>query len=100
MDRAYAVFSYICGEVQWSSVGENNIAVVGFNANGPFNEESEISFKNYRLSGLRGVGSTISCEFEPITNMIIRLPSTQAQRDQLECIAALDRDIELLHGEI
>ena len=73
--------------------------MVGYNANGPFNEESEIPFKNYRLSGLVGVGSTISCEFAPITNMIIRLPSTQAQRDQLECISALDVDTELLHEE-
>ena len=80
-------------------MGENNLAVVGFNANGPFNEESEISFKNYRLSGLKGVGSTISCEFSPITNLIIRLPSTQAQRDQVECISALDDDAKLLHEE-
>ena len=99
IDRAYAVFTYKCGQIEWSSVGENNLAVVGFNANGPFIEESEISFKNYRLSGLRGVGDEITCEFEPITNLFIRLPSTQAQRDRLECIAALDRDTELLQGE-
>ena len=99
MDRAYAVFSYICGEIEWSSVGENNLAVVGFNANGPLNEELEVSFHNYRLSGLRGVGSTISCENNPITNLVCRLPSTQARRDEVECISALDKDTELLHEE-
>ena len=89
----------MCGEMEWSSVGENNLAVVGFNANGPFNEELEVSFNNYRLSGYEGVGSTISCENSPVTNFICRLPSTQAQRDQVECISALDKDTELLHEE-
>ena len=99
IERAYAVFTYKCGEIEWSSVGENNLAVVGFNANGPFDEESEIPFKNYRLSGLRGVGGTIACEYNPITNFIVRLPSTQRQRNQIECIKALDTDSDILQGE-
>ena len=74
--------------------------MVGFNADGPFNEETEISFKNYRLSGLKGVGSTISCEYDPVTNLIVRLPSTQRQRNQVECIKALDADSDILQGEI
>lgn len=98
--RAYAVFSYICGEMQWSSVGANDLAVVGFNAAGPFNGvNDELSFKNYRLSGLPNVGVTISCEYEPVTNLIIRLPSTEAQRRKLECIQQLKRDMDILQGE-
>lgn len=50
------IFTYICGEMQWSSVGENNAAVVGYN--------SGTSFYNHPLSGYASVGESISCTIE------------------------------------
>lgn len=47
----------MCGEVQWSSLGRNNPAAVGFNSEGNF-------FYNHPLSGLSGVGDVVSCTFD------------------------------------
>lgn len=86
--------------MEWSSLGANNLAVIGFNAAGPFNDDSmELSFKNYRLSGLPQVGQTISCEYNPVTNLVIRLPSTEARRRELDCLQELDAEEKLLSGE-
>ena len=101
--RAYAIFIYICGEIQWSSVGQNNLAVVGFNA-GTSSDGVESFFKNYRFSGLEGVGGNVSCEVKTsnLTNLIIRLPAITSteQRNKLDCILALERDTEILGGEV
>ena len=100
--RAYAIFTYFCGGIQWSSVGQNGWAVVGFNA-GTSSDNVESFFKNYRLSGLEGVGGNVSCEVKTsnITNLIIRLPATEfpEQKNKLNCILALQEDRAILGGE-
>ena len=57
MLQTYAIFSYICGEIQWSSLGRNRAAVVGFNAEGDF-------FGNHPLSGFSDIGDAVSCTFD------------------------------------
>ena len=52
--HTYAVFTYLCGDMQWSSVGENNSAVVGFNAMGEF-------FYNHPQSGTQNIADAVSC---------------------------------------
>lgn len=54
--RTYTVFSYTCGGIQWSALGRNRAAVVGYNSEGNF-------FSNHPLSGLSGVGDAVSCTF-------------------------------------
>lgn len=55
--RTYAVFSYMCGEIQWSALGRNKAAVVGYNSEANF-------FENHPLSGLSNIGDTVSCTFD------------------------------------
>ena len=55
--RTYAVFSYMCGEIQWSALGRNRAAVVGYNSRANF-------FDNHPLSGLSGIGDAVSCTFD------------------------------------
>lgn len=55
--RTYTVFTYMCGEIQWSALGRNRAAVVGYNAEANF-------FNNHPLSGLTGVGDAVSCTFD------------------------------------
>ena len=52
--HTYALFTYLCGDMQWSSVGENNAAVVGFNAMGEF-------FENHPQSGTQKIADAVSC---------------------------------------
>ena len=52
--RTYAVFSYVCGDIQWSSVGTNRAAVVGYNSEANF-------FENHPLSGMSEIGNAVSC---------------------------------------
>ena len=54
--RTYAIFSYKCGEVQWSSLGRNRAAAVGYNSEADF-------FDNHPLSGISGIGDAVSCTF-------------------------------------
>ena len=102
MVRAYAIFMYNCGDIQWSSVGQNSLAVVGFNA-GTSSDNTQQFFKNYRLSGFEGVGGNVSCEVKTsnLTNLIIRLPASESiiQNNKLNCILALENDTAILGGE-
>ena len=52
--RTYLVFLYKCGEVQWSALGRNRAAVVGYNAEGKY-------FSNHPLSGYAAIGDDVSC---------------------------------------
>ena len=83
-------------------MGQNNLAVVGFNA-GTSSDNTEQFFKNYRLSGLEGVGGNVSCEVKTsnLTNLIIRLPASESviQNNKLNCILALENDTAILGGE-
>ena len=47
----------MCGEIQWSALGTNRAAVVGYNSEGNF-------FENHPLSGLSGIGDAVSCTFD------------------------------------
>lgn len=55
--QTYAIFSYMCGGVQWSSLGRNRAAAVGYNSEGDY-------FVNHPLSGIAGVGDAVSCTFD------------------------------------
>ena len=83
-------------------MGQNNLAVVGFNT-GTSSDNTEQFFKNYRLSGLEGVGGNVSCEVKTsnLTNLIIRLPASESvtQNNKLNCILALENDTAMLGGE-
>ena len=47
----------MCGEIQWSALGTNRAAVVGYNSEANF-------FENHPLSGLSGIGDAVSCTFD------------------------------------
>ncbi len=49
------VFTYICGNLQWSATGSSpDAAVVGYSSAGT-------QYLNHRLSGYRSIGDSISC---------------------------------------
>ena len=54
--HTYSVFTYLCGDMQWSAVGANKktVAVVGFNAKGEY-------FSNHPQSKTLNVADAISC---------------------------------------
>ena len=94
--RTYAVFSYMCGEIQWSALGRNRAAVVGYNAEANF-------FQNHPLSGLSGIGDAISCTFDigkrrkrqnnMPNNMPMPLPADPVvQRKVQRCLAFVERE--------
>ena len=97
--RTFVVFSYICGDIQWSALGINKAAVVGFNAEGTY-------FGNHHLSGYAGVGDAVSCTFDLgkrrkrqtlINNVGMQLPAGKETVERVkECIDAFDRDKKFL----
>lgn len=48
------VYTYICGEMQWSSLGQSGAAVVGYNSEGNF-------FQNHPASGFSSIADIVSC---------------------------------------
>ena len=52
--RTFVIFTYICGGIQWSALGTNAAAVVGYNIRGDF-------FNNHPLSGFQAIGEAVSC---------------------------------------
>ena len=52
--HTYTLFTYACGEIQWSATGSGRAAVVGYNAAGE-------SFFNHALSGYSLIGDAVSC---------------------------------------
>ncbi len=52
--RTFAVFTFLCGGVEWSAVGSGRAAVQGYN-------EAGNSFFNHRLSGYLAIGNAVSC---------------------------------------
>ena len=97
--RTYVVFSYKCGEIEWSAIGANRAAVVGFNAAGKY-------FSNHRLSEYEAIGNTVSCVFDlgkrrkrqnPGNNMGMQIPAGVEKLEQIEkCINAFNSDEQLL----
>ena len=55
--RTYAVFTYKCGDIQWSGLNQNQGAVIGFDAEGNY-------FGNHPLSGSSSIGEAVSCTFD------------------------------------
>ena len=55
--RTYYVFTYVCGEIEWSGLGTET-AIVGFNSNGDF-------FDNHPANGLSDIGELIACNTGP-----------------------------------
>ena len=100
--RTYVVFSYMCGGIQWSALGRNRAAVVGFNAKG-------INFGNHPSSGFSAVGNAVSCTFDlgkrrkrqdgdmPVGNMGMPLPADETVAAQIaNCRLAVGADERLL----
>ena len=94
--RTYAIFSYMCGEIEWSALGRNQAAVVGFNAID--------SFYNHPLSGFSGIGDGVSCtrqlrrrkrQMEPF-NMNLKVPVDENLRERVAlCLDTYNRDRDL-----
>ena len=55
--HTYAVFTYKCGDMQWSGLNQNQGAVIGFDAEGNY-------FGNHPLSGSSSIGEAVSCTFD------------------------------------
>lgn len=92
----------MCGELQWSALGRNRAAVVGFNTEGNF-------FGNHPLSGFPAIGDAVSCTFQlgkrrkrqdeemPPANMLTELPADPELRVQVEsCLNAFDFDVGVI----
>ena len=54
MYRSYGIFTYGCGDIQWSSTTNGQGAVIGYNAAASY-------FFNHRSSGYIFVGNSVSC---------------------------------------
>lgn len=91
----YSVFSYICGELQWSGVGSSG-AVVGFNAEGRF-------YGNYPLSGYSSIAESISCPVNSgtrqkrqqagATNLLLEMPADETLNAMImECEMGITTD--------
>ena len=92
----HAIFTYICGEMQWSSLGNGNAAVVGYN--------SGTGFYNHPLSGFTLIGDSISCTVNTIrrqkrqnkrqtTNIALLLPADKNLKKLLSnCIVEIEKD--------
>ncbi len=52
--RSYGIFTYGCGDIQWSSITNGRGAVIGYNAAANY-------FFNHRSSGYTFVGNSVSC---------------------------------------
>ena len=102
VSHTFVVFSYICGDIQWSVLGRNKAAVVGFNAGGKY-------FVNHPLSGYAGVGDAVSCTFDLgkrrkrqitlVNNVGMQLPADKEKVERFEkCNTASEDDKELLNA--
>lgn len=89
--------------MQWSALGRNRAAVVGYNARGDY-------YDNHPSSGFSAVGNSISCTFQlggrqarqappPSVNIVIE-PDTNLQVTQMRqsCLSAIEVDKVFLFG--
>ena len=56
--EAYTIFTYMCGDIQWSTIGTES-AVVGYNAKGGYTH-------NVHGSSLSSIGELVSCTVSAI----------------------------------
>ena len=71
--RSFYVFSFTCGEIQWSGQGSET-AIVGYNSGGNF-------FNNHPANGLPDIGQIISCTRYMIPNIRRRRKRQIVQRN-------------------
>ena len=83
--HTYVIPTYICGEMQWSAVGRNKAAVVGYNAQSDF-------FKNHPLSGFSGIEDAVSCAVQLGNRR--RRQSVQPSDDTLSERMPTDEEVE------
>ena len=99
----FVIFTYICGEMEWSSLGNNHPAIVGYSAGREY-------FYNYALSGFSSVGDSVSCivvggtrekrqDVTQTTNLDLQLPvSTTLTMSVERCKDAVTTDEFLFIG--
>lgn len=78
--RTFVIFTYICGEIQWSALGRNRAAVVGYNARGDY-------YYNHPSSGFSAIGNSVSCTFQ-----LGRRQTRQAIPDSMNSMLELPTD--------
>ena len=86
--RTFTFFTYICGGIQWSSLGTNAAAVVGYNARGGF-------FNNHPLSGFQAIGEAVSCTVALRRRQKRQLPMPGDDMMTNGMMEELERDEEL-----
>lgn len=86
----YAIFTYVCKEMQWSKSG-NADAVIGYNAAGLY-------YYNHPLSGTSSVRRGIKCPRNNVTNMLFKLPVSQDIKVQrhIRCLQKYTYDKHML----
>ena len=101
--RTFAIFTYTCGEIQWSALGRNRAAVVGYNARGDY-------YSNHPSSGFAAVGNSVSCTFQlgrrqarqaPPPSMSVMMDlgaSSSVVQQREECLIAINFDMVFLTG--
>ena len=92
----YAIFSYMCGEIQWSALGVSEAAIVGLNSAGR-------TVYNHPTSGSNAIGDFVSCTFilqnrqkrqaEQNNNLMLQIPAEPTLTARIEsCLAAYQAD--------
>ena len=100
--RTFVIFTYTCGEIQWSALGRNRAAVVGYNARGDY-------YDNHPSSGFSAIGNSVSCTFQlgrrqarqapPSSNNMFDVgTNTSVAQQRGECLTAINIDIVFLTG--
>ena len=98
--NSFSIFTYTCGDIEWSSIG-TEAAVVGYNIFG--------DFKNEVGSGLSSVGESIACsvvidgnrrrrrQLDPtVTSYLNMIPASATVAEKKEtCQTGLDNDAKL-----
>ena len=95
-DRAttYYLFTYTCGDIQWSSIG-SEAPVVGYNAQADY-------FFNHPASGYDSIGEAVSCPSSSKFMQQSGQPNTEGdevgsnpslQAASVECVAFYDLDV-------
>ena len=76
ISRTYALYTYTCGDIQWSVTGPGRAAVVGYNA-------ARGSFFNHALSGYSSIGDAVSCPAGGANRMKRQTPPSSTSTNRL-----------------
>ena len=81
--HSYCIFSYACGDIQWSGHGSET-AIVGYNSHG--------KYKNHPANGLADIGRIISCRRREC-RILYSLPANEdLQTAKSECTRMANDD--------